>query len=39
LLHKSSPLKTKLYRIYNFGFLFGYASEQATLETIHFLND
>lgn len=39
LVVRSEPLKTRLFRIYNFGLLFGYSNDQNGSEVVSFLND
>lgn len=36
---KTEALKTKLFRVFNFGYFFGYSSDQNGTEIISFVND
>ena len=39
MIFKSEPLNTKIFRVYNFGVLFGYSHDQNGSETILFINE
>ena len=39
VIYQSEPLSTEIFRVYNFGLLFGYASLQEGSEKIHFINE
>jgi hypothetical protein len=39
LIIKTEALKTKLFRLFNFGYFFGYSTDQNGTEIITFVND
>ena len=39
MIFKSEPLNTKIFRVYNFGFLFGYSNDLNGSETVAFINE